>query len=474
MHLTGQLQTSRPPISANVLRCFVACLMFVTWGVWLIWLFQFPLQISSDDALFFSRGVERFSVVELSPHFPGYPVFIALARVTNAFTDSETAVVLTSLMSAALIPWLLILLYQNINQCHLSTFPLLTLILLCILQPLLAATALSGLSDTAGLLFAISSLLMVYHQRYLFSGILLGIMLATRPSYFPLAIGMAVCIPLIPMQANHLPRHFLKIYGKGLLGVLLIALPSLLYVLARDGLAYFDEALRFTRGHFQIWGNTAESDVSWQQWLFNLAEIYSWPLLLTLTLSLFSALKNATLRPLALVICIYLGWVLCAQNPDNPRHILPVVMLWIPILITQISDRLWACLLIVFISLVLFLSSVRFTTVQSPTEQAIEWFQMNACDNNSGQIGSSASSNASSKTGSNIASNYAVSLLRQTLPDCQIYDMYYPSSEALLQAGGGYRLSGKEQTGMQLIATFPARFTGEKTLYLYRFIESGW
>ena len=46
---------------------------------WLGWLLAFPVALDSDDALNFAHGVVRFSVLEFSPHFPGYPAFIWLA-----------------------------------------------------------------------------------------------------------------------------------------------------------------------------------------------------------------------------------------------------------------------------------------------------------------------------------------------------------------------------------------------------------
>ena len=56
-------------------------LLILLQGVWLCWLLAFPVALDSDDALNFAHGVTRFSVLEFSPHFPGYPAFIWLARL---------------------------------------------------------------------------------------------------------------------------------------------------------------------------------------------------------------------------------------------------------------------------------------------------------------------------------------------------------------------------------------------------------
>ncbi|OKB21675.1 hypothetical protein ASJ31_02640, partial [Aeromonas salmonicida subsp. salmonicida] len=57
------------------------------------WLFAFPIALDSDDALNFAHGVTRFSVLEFSPHFPGYPAFIWLARLINLLVDDPARAV---------------------------------------------------------------------------------------------------------------------------------------------------------------------------------------------------------------------------------------------------------------------------------------------------------------------------------------------------------------------------------------------
>ncbi len=71
---------------------------------WLGWLLTFPVALDSDDALNFAHGVVRFSVLEFSPHFPGYPAFIWLARLINlAVDDPARAVQWASLLGSSLL-----------------------------------------------------------------------------------------------------------------------------------------------------------------------------------------------------------------------------------------------------------------------------------------------------------------------------------------------------------------------------------
>ena len=331
---------------------------------------------------------------------------------------------------------------------------------LCAAQPLLATLGLSGLSDATGLMFAVGTLLLIYRQHFISAGVFLGLLLASRPSYFPLALGIVAVMPLTPVFKK---QWFWKIYGRGLWGVLLAFIPTALFILARDGLAYFDEAVRFTQGHFQIWGNTSasESPGAWQ-WFIELASRMSWPVLALLFGSLVFSFKNKRLRPLGIIVSIYFAWILLAQNPDNMRHFAPVLLFWFPILVTQLNQvvssfqyAVYPAVVIVAISL--FMAGTNHSVAASPAQQAVDWFKVNGC--------------------SQLGTNYKVYLLRELLPECQVYDMYYPSHQALLENNRALRLSGTyletNASDMALVTEFPARFTGEKSLYLYRYVGAG-
>ncbi|MRI32798.1 hypothetical protein EOPP23_07350 [Endozoicomonas sp. OPT23] len=445
---------------SSVLTVLAVALTFLIWTIWSYWLFQYPMKIGHDDALFFARGIEHFSVVEISPHFPGYPGFIALASVLSIFTTPESAVVLTSLISAVILPWLLALLFMELSGKDYTPVAVLFLISFIILQPLLAGMALSGLTDLTGLAFFIASLIGCYKKRNLLAGLMLGMMLACRPSFFPLAIGLLIALPLITDR-----QHLLTTYGKGLLGVILVAVPCLLFVLAKDGFAYFEEGLRFTQGHFQIWGNTVSSSLpNWQQWLNTLVTAFSWPFIAVTLLSLTVGLIQCSSRFITLIIVVYLGWILLAQNPDNLRHFAPVLLLWLSVLTFQLQQlivifKTILSLVIATVYLSLFTSQISFAVLDAPAQQATDWFKEHS---------QSPEKDFNRRV---LGTNYAVSTLREELPDWQIYDMYYPSSELVLRQQQGYRLSGTKQTDLQLIAEFPGRFTGEKKLYLYQYAK---
>ncbi|HEH9406100.1 TPA: hypothetical protein SIA26_003647 [Aeromonas bestiarum] len=300
---------------------------------WLGWLFAFPVALDSDDALNFAHGVTRFSVLEFSPHFPGYPAFIWLARLINLLVDEPArAVQWASLMGTGLLAPLAALLAVRLWQRPSLLTPVWLLILALPLTPTLA---LSGLSDGPALAAWLGALLALQHRKITLAGLLLGLLLALRPSYFVLAL-----LPLwLGMQHKGERLRFV-------LPIALVGFSSLLFVWQADGLAYFSEGRRFTDGHFTLWGNTAAAHgdrlLSWAR-TFNDQLTPLWPLAIGLLLiPLWPAVRCNT--PSAKQVW-YLGWLvlllwtLFGQNPDNPRHLAPLILLGLVLLAGRLPHR---------------------------------------------------------------------------------------------------------------------------------------
>ncbi|WP_421335325.1 hypothetical protein [Aeromonas veronii] len=301
---------------------------------WLGWLLAFPVALDSDDALNFAHGVTRFSVLEFSPHFPGYPAFIWLARLINlAVDDPARAVQWASLLGSSLLAPLAALLAVKRWQRPSLLAPVWLLVLALPLTPTLA---LSGLSDGPALAAWLGSLLALQQRKVALAGLLLGLMLALRPSYFVLAL-----LPLwlgLAQQGNRV---------RFVLPIALVGLTSLLFVWQADGWAYFSEGRRFTDGHFTLWGNTAAAHgdrlLSWAS-TFNDQLTPLWPLLMGALLiqPLWQRSKdhNATLSVLWTLYWLTLQlWTLFGQNPDNPRHLAPITLLGIVLLAGWLPRR---------------------------------------------------------------------------------------------------------------------------------------
>ncbi|MEI4969239.1 hypothetical protein [Aeromonas caviae] len=301
---------------------------------WLGWLLTFPVALDSDDALNFAHGVTRFSVLEFSPHFPGYPAFIWLARLINlAVDDPARAVQWASLLGSSLLAPLAAFLAARLWQRPSLLTPVWLLVLALPLTPTLA---LSGLSDGPALAAWLGALLALQQRKIALAGLLLGLMLALRPSYFVLAL-----LPLWLGMAQQGARV------RFVLPIALVGLACLLFVWQADGRAYFSEGRRFTDGHFTLWGNTeaAHGDrlLSWAN-TFNDQLTPLWPLLMgaLLVLPLWKRSKDHNPTPSVLwplYWLVLLLWTLFGQNPDNPRHLAPITLLGLVLLAGWLPRR---------------------------------------------------------------------------------------------------------------------------------------
>ncbi|MDY7782438.1 hypothetical protein UW989_01345 [Aeromonas caviae] len=301
---------------------------------WLCWLLTFPVALDSDDALNFAHGVVRFSVLEFSPHFPGYPAFIWLTRLINLVVDDPArAVQWASLLGSSLLAPLAAFLAVRLWQRPSLLVPVWLLVLALPLTPTLA---LSGLSDGPALAAWLAALLALQQRKIALAGLLLGLMLALRPSYFVLAL-----LPLWLGMAQQGTRV------RFVLPIALVGLACLLFVWQADGWAYFSEGRRFTDGHFTLWGNTAATHgdrlLSWAN-TFNDQLTPLWPLLMgaLLILPLWQRSKDHNATPSVLWTIYWLAlllWTLFGQNPDNPRHLAPITLLGLVLLVGWLPRR---------------------------------------------------------------------------------------------------------------------------------------
>lgn len=465
----------------NAPKLIAAMITLLAYVCWWQWISQFPLQLTSDDALNFARGVQRFSVLEFRPHFPGYPAFIGVAHIAARWCDPQVAVIWVSLISAMLIP---LAVARLIFLCVSSLVAAVVGCLLVLSQPLLASIALSGLSDATAILFTLLSLMAASQKQYRWVGVWLGLMLATRPSYFVLALGVGMFPWWHGLHRQLGVKAVVKAYFQASWIIAVIGALSLGFIWAHDGKAYIDEGIRFTQGHFAIWGNTVEgNDATLWQWVIAISNGMGWPVLVAAFLSLLSSVflvffqsakhgassvhrvnSVSQLAACASVAVAYWTWISLGQNPDNLRHWAPVLFLFLVVIVGQLSwlaksNELWLVAIMVLAGYdvgrnVAALAQSRLQP-QAPIQQAITWIRKHP------QIRV-------------IGTNYSVNLVRAQLKGRAVYDMFYPSSQRALSEQAqsdphsAWRLSGIRLNGHELYAQFPPRFVGERGLYLYQ------
>ncbi|WP_303842884.1 hypothetical protein [Aeromonas sobria] len=408
---------------------------------WLGWLLAFPVALDSDDALNFAHGVTRFSVLEFSPHFPGYPAFIWLARLINLVVDDPARAVLwASLLGSSLLAPLAALLAVRIWQRPSLLAPVWLLVLALPLTPTLA---LSGLSDGPALTAWLGALLALQQRRIALAGLLLGLLLALRPSYFVLAL-----LPLwLGIEQKETRVRFV-------LPIALVGLISLLFVWQADGWAYFSEGRRFTDGHFTLWGNTAAAHgdrlLSWAN-TFNDQLTPLWPLLMGALLMqpLWQRSKdhNAALSPFwTLYWLALLLWTLFGQNPDNPRHLAPITLLGIVLLAGWLPRRTEGLTVVAG----LLLLTATFTLPRPPAMVQAARLAEKSCPA--------------------LVTQWGVRLLRETT-ELPVTDGWYKGDAALALSQGACRLSRRPIAASEMPTAvrqhwFAPRFAAEPGLWL--------
>jgi 4-amino-4-deoxy-L-arabinose transferase-like glycosyltransferase len=317
------------------------------------------------DAIDFAFGLKEFDLSSYKPHFPGYPVYIFVARVFHYFFKDDTL----SLISLNIFFGSLCVVYVYLITLKLfDKGTALLSALIFIANPAISILSNSANSDVLGLFFL---LLFIYYLvlfenkeekdlKYIFfSSFFFGLTLGVRVSYAPFFILWLIYsrffsfFKLKGSRNLRLPNDIFISSGKGFLaGVFIWLLPLLYFVGAQT---YYFEGIKFISGHFNDWGGTYVTDPSafsrlyrffWQLFIKGLGAYFHDTTLLRLAptivfiISIFYFIKkarhnilNGRLKILLLCIVPYVLWVFFAQNLEKVRHVAPLV----PILIIFIS-----------------------------------------------------------------------------------------------------------------------------------------
>jgi hypothetical protein len=307
------------------------------------------------DALRFRLGVERFSVPELRPHAPFYPVYVAAAKLAYlAGASAYDALALIGALSGAALCVLTALLAAELVDRRAA----LVAGALALASPFLWLTSEKLLSDMAGAAAFTAGLWLAARARRTAALIVLGAALGVRLSYFPIALACLVCFA----RAEGGGRAYFARARDLLTGVVLWLAP--LVAVAGAG-PLLRVGLMQGEGHFTRWGGSAITvpspvarlgGAAWGLWAnvlggaFPDAPPLRWiglpALLLLCAFALAEARSLAARRPVVAVAAVaYLAWALLGQNVAyKPRHLLPLAPLLIVALAagaTAIARRSW-------------------------------------------------------------------------------------------------------------------------------------
>lgn len=401
---------------------------FGLYGALAIWLFCFPPSISHDDAYFFLQGIERFSILEFRPHFPGYPGYILLGKLLLSFGLSPLNALSLLSNSAALAIAPLACLCVDKNRIAVFLFALSI--------PLLPYLGLSMMSDGTGIAFFLAALWQYKKGNLIISGLLLGWALACRPSFVVFAATFIIGIFITE-------RHKTAKLVLSCATLCLIIVTGLLF-LERQPLIW--EGWRFIEGHFLLWGNTQLSvnNPSWINSITNIkggASYYALILILGLVVNIYHHHKHA----LFYILLGGWGWTLLFQNPENLRH-LALPLLLSAIFLAQTATVANRTILYSLIAIHLMISNqtIWFNPQNAPLEQVRQYLLQKGVDK--------------------ILTNHGVFYLRDRLPNAHVFDHYYPYQLDL----PFWRVSTTAGSSTSETIIFPARFLGEKSFLLFK------
>ncbi|MDQ0215434.1 hypothetical protein J2S13_001851 [Oikeobacillus pervagus] len=303
--------------------------------------------VSTWDQVDFVLGVEQFDLLNMQPHFPGYPLFILGGMfLHNWIGDASHALTIFNklLFMSTIVPVYLL------SRRYVSAIPSAMIVLFTQTQPYFSTLLQQPISEGAAisiLWWFIWSLHRAFQKKTMDSGIfpmiLFSILMGIRLSYAPVFCGIVFYWGWYWVRTKD---------WKGIVFQLMIlAVSNFIWISALianvGGLQTFIRiAFGFTEGHFTEWGGTvAENDLSFLSRLWKLLlDNFLWvgvfaesKVLLGIGSILFiiachsfwkkSGQMDVTLSSLVVILVFYFIWALFAQNIDKPRHILPLIFL---------------------------------------------------------------------------------------------------------------------------------------------------
>lgn len=336
-------QTTGRPLPAWAVAAIAALLALATRVPFL------PQQLHDHDSVNFAHGLQQFDLARHSPHLPGYPVYLAVAKLAQLLGAPVAAalawpgVVGAMAAAAALAVWL---------APRIGSAAALGLAALYLLLPDLALADLRPLSDGLGahlatLLALTTAAALTSHApgkgQQIDAGrgamLLAGALLGVRLSSWPLAVVAAAAV----LYRAPSPRErWLRL---GFLTAVVLAWALPLLWLAGGAQKLVGLGFAFAQGHFSQWrGDSAPLGLAESAglWLGHLWRGGALGLLGAAVAALTWGPKLADRRGPRLVLAMaaaYALWLGLGQNPERSRHILPLVAL-AAVALAQVASQL--------------------------------------------------------------------------------------------------------------------------------------
>ncbi|WLR50146.1 glycosyltransferase family 39 protein [Bacillus tianshenii] len=330
---------------------------------------------ASWDAVDFALGVERFDLLEMRPHFPGYPYFILGGMLLKSFVaDPVEALVLFNMV----LTWSSVVPVFLISRRYLLPVKAVLVVLVVQSLPFFNVLTVQPMSETAAIavlwwyIWSLFVALETGKWRWIWlPGFFFGVLMGIRLSYLGFGIGLVWLFikDVSGYEGNKWFRFAVHVSVNVFFQFIWVAG----LVASLGGFhSFWRIALSFTEGHFEDWGGTAAADdgsvitrfavLVTKQWLWSALFAHSWLMagaVVVVVLGLIGARKHFIQKHFLLLFTMagsYFLWVLFAQNIDKPRHIAPFALLIVFLLMIVILKRKTELMVVVLVGVQLFTS----------------------------------------------------------------------------------------------------------------------
>ncbi len=312
---------------------------------------------SSWDAVDFALALDRFDLLAMQPHFPGYPYFILAATLVRSFVGDAVAAL--SAVSAIAYASAVVPMYRLVR----ATLPAWPAALAVVAMQgsafmwLIASQPMSEGMAVAALWWYLWSLHESLRSDRFFvrmaPALLFGLLMGIRVSYLPFGAGLLLLLQREWKRNGRLGPAALLMFIVSFQLLWIGALAA-----TEGSITGFSRlSFEFIRGHFTEWGGAATADageplpvrfvrlIAYNILWAGLCGGNAWnaaamgAMLAASAAAMFVGRRTTAqqfnrlfrMKWLIILFVLYFLWALFAQNVDKPRHIVPLIgiTLWL-------------------------------------------------------------------------------------------------------------------------------------------------
>ena len=313
--------------------------------------------IEDIDSLRFALGIQDYSIINLQPHFPGYPIFIFFAKIVFFFSNSLG--ITFSIMGGISI-FIIIHFTCKLARIELNSPAGIFCSAIIFFNPLLWILSNRYMPDTFGAAIMVAALYFLilhnnFNHKLMVGTFLIGILAGTRLSYLPaLIVPVAFAIYKSKTRKNLLYSF--------VLGNIIWLLP-LVWVTGWNDLII--AASKQTIGHFTDFGGTLITENNWSLRLKNfsssiwadgfggylagrhwltiiLSTLFAFILMLSANTIIKDFQSNDVTKLLFYSLIVYSIWILFFQNVIyKSRHVIPIIIVLLYFLAVGKGTSFW-------------------------------------------------------------------------------------------------------------------------------------